>query len=574
MSTMLLSLLIKVREEGAAAIARMRESLVQSADTLRIAKQGGTALAIGLGVGTVEAVRLGQAIGNARNEGRALIGTLLHGSLGVGAAVYTFKKSFLDIAISAEQARSRMLAIEETPGRAEAAMAWTKAFRKNTGTTLADVREAWIELRTRGVRPTEMTMTAVADAAVGAGKTMADTARVFGQLVQGGNIKEGLRDFGIEAKQQAGQLMLTYRYLGKTITETVPQANKLLVANKLTEILTKLRGGAAAEAARGWQGLLLTMAESWKDFALEVMDKGGVFETLKAQLDAFVQGGKNVNGMSENARSLADVLKEVIVIGFRFAAFVRDNLPIAIGYAKDFTAAVGGWKVVLAGVVAFLAAPFIASLIPIVGALWALGTTIVTIIIPSLFALVVAIGGSVIPIIYALGAALLTTPVGWILMAIAAVIAGAWLLYENWDAVVAALGAVWDWIKVQAAAFWQALQGDVAQVANAFVASWEAVRSFFATLWADIKAGFDATFGAIARGIAEVRGWLPSLGSVKLPTVAGVSSSIGNAARNLVDGVLKVEIDVRGDADAKISQARMKGPIDLDPSLGVTMVSP
>ncbi|MBX9944953.1 MAG: hypothetical protein K2Y40_12795 [Reyranella sp.] len=574
MSTMLLSLLIKVREEGAVAIARLRESLGKSAEGLQIARMSGMALGIGLRVGAYEARQLAGAIGHAGQQGRQLVGTLMHGTLGVAALAYGFKKGFLDISVEAEKMRGRLRAAEGTDGRAEAAMAWTKQFRDRTATTLGDVRGAWLELRNNAIRPTEFTLRAIADAAEGAGMTMSAAAKLFADVVEGRRLNK-LDEFGIEMEKQGQALIFTYRHLGQTIRESVPKDNKLLVANKLAEILTKLRGGAAENASRGWAGLLLTMGESWKNFALEVMDKGGVFATLKSQLDDFIDGGKkNADGLADNARSLAGVLQELIRGGFAVATWLRDNLPTMIGYAKDFTAAIGGWKVVLGIVIALLAAPFVASLLGVLMALGPIASTIATILVPALFALATSIAAAVIPVIYSLGVALLTTPVGWIIMAIAALIAGAWLLYENWDQVVAALGQAWDWMKAKAADLWGQARQLAADAATGLLDAWSGVRAFFEDLWATIKRGFDFTFGAIAKGLAELKGMMPSLPSVALPSLSGAASSVGGWMRQTVDGAVNVVVEVTGDAKSRITGTRMSGPLDLDASLGQTMAMP
>lgn len=45
--------------------------------------------------------------------------------------------------------------------------------------------------------------------------------------------------------------------------------------------------------------------------------------------------------------------------------------------------------------------------------------------------------------VYGLGVALMTTPVGWVLGAIAAVAAGAYLIYKNWDGIAAFFSEIW-----------------------------------------------------------------------------------------------------------------------------------
>lgn len=66
-------------------------------------------------------------------------------------------------------------------------------------------------------------------------------------------------------------------------------------------------------------------------------------------------------------------------------------------------------------------------------------------------ALAVTLGGPVLsalvaltPAVYALGTAILTTPIGWILAGIAAVITAGWALYSQWDRILGFLGFLWD----------------------------------------------------------------------------------------------------------------------------------
>ncbi len=535
-------------------------------------------------------------IAEANSRAGQLMATILHGSIGIAGFTYGFKKSFVDIAVGAEKARAKLKAIEETDGRAEAAMAWTRQFRDSTALALGDVREAWAELRTAGIRPTGVMMTALADAATSTGKTLAQVAGQFAEVVQhGGQGISALRAFGIEGQVQGASLILQYRYLGKVIREVVPKDNQFLVSQKLLEIFTKKFGGAALEASHGWDGMLIRMSESWQDFALEVMDKGGVFKVLKKQLDDFVSGGKRgTDGMAENARSLADGLKEVIVAGFAMARWARDELPGIIRFARGTIDAIGGLKVALLATLAAMSAPFLMSLLRAGISLGTLGWTIARILLPTLMGLAYFTAATLIPIIYSLGAALLTTPVGWIIMGIAAVIAAAWLLYNNWDQVVAFLGQLWgemvdgasasweslkrlaketgDWI----AAAWTAAVAELASIgagaASKLTAAWESVRAFFAQLWTDIRSGFDAAFGWISQGIDKLKSMMPSLPSMPTLSSAGqAATAVGDWARTRVDGAIKIAIDVTGQADAKVTQSRTSGPVEILPELGQSM---
>ena len=87
----------------------------------------------------------------------------------------------------------------------------------------------------------------------------------------------------------------------------------------------------------------------------------------------------------------------------RLVASLRE-FGVSIGW---FVNKVGGFKGVLVGVALFMAGPLIAAIV------------------------------GVIPAIYSLGAALLTTPVGWVLLSVAAIAGAVWLIYDNWEGISA-----------------------------------------------------------------------------------------------------------------------------------------
>ena len=80
-----------------------------------------------------------------------------------------------------------------------------------------------------------------------------------------------------------------------------------------------------------------------------------------------------------------------------------------------------------------------------------------------------------------LGIAFMTTPIGWLIGAIGALIAAGVLLYQNWDTVKEKLGAAWDWIvsKVQAA-------GDfIRNICSSIVEAFLAIPDLVSTAWAN-----------------------------------------------------------------------------------------
>lgn len=80
-----------------------------------------------------------------------------------------------------------------------------------------------------------------------------------------------------------------------------------------------------------------------------------------------------------------------------------------------------------------------------------------------------------------LGIAFMTTPIGWLIAAIGALIAAGVLLYQNWDVVKEKLGAAWDWIvsKVQAAGEF------IRNICSSIVEAFLAIPDLVSTAWAN-----------------------------------------------------------------------------------------
>ena len=93
------------------------------------------------------------------------------------------------------------------------------------------------------------------------------------------------------------------------------------------------------------------------------------------------------------------------------------NIPGWIEDISAFVDSIGGWETVLVGVGLFLAGPMIAAVL------------------------------GLIPPIVSLGAAILTTPIGWVMAAIAGLVAVGVAIYKNWDAIVGFFKACWQKIK-------------------------------------------------------------------------------------------------------------------------------
>ena len=101
-----------------------------------------------------------------------------------------------------------------------------------------------------------------------------------------------------------------------------------------------------------------------------------------------------------------------------------------------------------------------------------------------------------------LGIAMLTNPIGWFIMGIVAIAAGAYLLYKNWDGVAAWFGGLWAQCQAPALAFWELLKELFSWTPiGLLIMHWGEIWAFFDTLPAGAankgKAIIDGLIGGI-----------------------------------------------------------------------------
>ncbi|MFQ2070673.1 phage tail tape measure protein [Aeromonas veronii] len=102
-----------------------------------------------------------------------------------------------------------------------------------------------------------------------------------------------------------------------------------------------------------------------------------------------------------------------------------------------------------------------------------------------------------------LGIAMLTTPIGWFIMGIVAIAAGAYLLYKHWDGVTKWFSGLWAQCKAPALAFWELLKELFSWTPiGMLIMHWNEIWAFFDTLPAGAankgKAIIDGLIGGIS----------------------------------------------------------------------------
>jgi phage-related protein len=130
---------------------------------------------------------------------------------------------------------------------------------------------------------------------------------------------------------------------------------------------------------------------------------------------------------------------------------------------------------------------------PLTFLLSGIGKVVMEVLVPALRMIAIAGVGA----LRTLSTALFTTPVGWIILAIIAIIAAIYLLWTKCAWFRDLVMAVWKAIKIAAIATWDALKTAFFAVVDAMVTAWNWVRDAAMAVWNALKTAWQATVNFI-----------------------------------------------------------------------------
>ncbi|WP_449246571.1 phage tail tape measure protein [Desulfarculus baarsii] len=151
---------------------------------------------------------------------------------------------------------------------------------------------------------------------------------------------------------------------------------------------------------------------------------------------------------------------------------------------------------------------------------WGFVTSLISALVPAITGAVAAV--------WSFTAALLANPITWIVLGIAALVAGIVLLWKNWDTVSGALKASWEWLKGAFASFSNAISAGIQWLRDAITnvlggawdgvaAAWtdnplvQAVTGIVTAVWDALKAGWDRVTAWFGGAWAKLKGMIPDV---------------------------------------------------------------
>ncbi len=284
---------------------------------------------IGGAVGRIGAAASGAAAGFGRAAlgiGRtaAYIGAAVYS--GAGLAVAAAGRTIVRTSAQFEDFGAVLETVEGSAAKARAAFQWLNKVEAETPYDLAQLTDAYVQLRSYGLDPTKGLLRTLGDTAAAMNKPLAQAVEAVADAVTGEN--ERLKEFGIVARKAGETIVYSYTSAGKQMTKSAKANSRAQIEATLAAIWNEKYGGAMEKRSQTFNGLMSTLGSEWQRFQ-QMVGEAGV-------LDMFKQGLSDVLALIGRLRetgqlqALADTLGRVLVT--------------AGGMARDALTAV--WRVI------------------------------------------------------------------------------------------------------------------------------------------------------------------------------------------------------------------------------------
>jgi len=358
---------------------------------------------------TVQLGKLGIGqIGQGWNRSR---GGLMAGAAAVTVAYGAAAAAAAGLVGTASEFEKFQTILETTEGSSAAAkkaMGWVQDFAVTTPYELAQVTDAFVQLRAYGLDPTQGLMVSLGDTAAAMGKPLSQAVEAMADAVMGEN--ERLKEFGITASKTGDKITYSYtNAAGEQVKAAVRASDRIAIQQKLMDIMNEKYGGSMERLSATWDGMISNVLDLWTKFQMMIMN-AGLFDWMKGKLREVLDTINQMQAdgtLQEWATSIGITIQNALTQMWDFGKGVFALFVELKGYLSSAAEYVGGWDN-LAKVLAAIA------------------------FAPTL----IATAAGLVQI--ASGLAMLTTALmaNPIVLAIAAIAAGGLWIYNNWSGLV------------------------------------------------------------------------------------------------------------------------------------------
>ncbi|MCQ9145847.1 tape measure protein [Ochrobactrum sp. BTU2] len=342
----------------------------------------------------------------------------------------------LDTAKQFESYRIQLETLEGSSEKGKKALDWITEFAVKTPLELDQVVEAYRNLKTFGLDPTDGTLMSLVDTMAATGK---GSEQLEGLTLAVGQAWTKQKLQGEEALQLLERGVPVWDILSKKYKKNAAELQEMASKGELgrdairylVEEMGRRSAGASDKMSKTWEGMTSNLSDIWLQFKLAVMD-AGLFEWMKSKLQLVLD---TVNSMADDgtlqqwAEYISTRLTQILNAAWQFAVRVYGVLQQLGTYlvaAKDY---VGSWERLAAILGALAFAPVLISTAAGIVQI-AMGITM-------------------------LSAALMANPIVLLIMAI---VAAAAAIYIYWGPIKEFFIGLWNSIAAGASALWEKLK--------------------------------------------------------------------------------------------------------------------
>ncbi len=257
------------------------------------------------------------------------------GAAGVGAFGFGIIKAASDF----EQFQVILENTEGSAAKARQSMDWVKQFAKTTPYEVANVMEAYVQLRSYGIDPMAGSLKSLGNAASGMNKDIMQAVEMLADA-QTGEF-ERLKEFGIRAKVNGSAVAFSYMQSGKEVTRTAKN-NARDIQKSILGIFDAKFGGMMDRQSRTLKGTWSNIKDMFSGFQLDVAD-AGIFDLIKSKADGllstaqqFAKDGTLKSWATEVSHGLEDAVKWA-------SSFTREDFKSAASDISEIARA--AWSV-------------------------------------------------------------------------------------------------------------------------------------------------------------------------------------------------------------------------------------
>ncbi|MBI0169873.1 MULTISPECIES: hypothetical protein [Bartonella] len=403
-----------------------------------------------------------------------------YGALLGGGAIAAGSFAFAAGMSGAKEARKyqtlliAMKGVTKSAEEAKIAMDWIeKAQLPPYG--LEDLTHSYIQLKNVGIDPANGSLQNIADMAAGTGKNIDTAAKAYTGAIKG-NLST-LKLFGITAKKNGKYV--DYMFAGKDGRMKKYKAvagNRSSNAAAIDKVVSARFGGSSAAFGKTWDGLMWKLTDAWDNAKLKIMNSG-LFDFLTQKLDMVVSLIDRWGADGTIDRWCENISRDLIAT-MTVAWAVVEKLSIAgqaiFNVLDKISGYVGGWENMAIILLALPVVPALARMamgfIQVaqgIGVFIGIGGKAIALFaqlnnfsrLGAAFRLLLTPIGLVTKSFITMGIAFMSTPLGWVVAAIAAIAAGAYLIYRNWDKIGPWFKNIWAKTKQIFADFWNWVKG-------------------------------------------------------------------------------------------------------------------